>query len=197
MATGADIRINMPPRNLRARARLVWHGWNVPYWQLFFASNSAVRQRLASIMQGYLVVATLLVVMAFPTLFSLLAIKETDQRDTKAYKVCIFFLSTGCLTSLASIFMLTSALAVASLPETAAWTGELSGRMLGLLAKEGLCFYASILCYSAAIPCGFFVAMHRTVAAVGSAVFALVFAVLALLFGFHQGDLLEVLGGAT
>ena len=114
---GADIRISMPRRTLVTRARLVWHGWNVPYWGFFFASSAAVRQRLTSIMQGYLVVATLLVVMAFPTLFSLLAIKETDQRDTKAYKVCIFFLSAGCLTSLASIFMLTSALAVASLPD--------------------------------------------------------------------------------
>ena len=38
--------------------------------------------------------------------------------------------------------------------------------------------------------------MHRTIAVAGTGVFALVFAVLALMFGYYQGDLLEVLRGA-
>ena len=191
-----EVRIAMPQRSFSTRARLVWQGWNAAYWQRFFVDISTVKPRLNQIMQGYLVVATLLVVMAFPTLFALLAIKEADQRNTTAFKVCVFDLAVGCLTSLSSIFMLTSALAVACLPETAPWSDELSARMRALLAHEGLAFYTSIVCYASAIPCGFFAMMHRTVAAYATAVFAVIFYTMAVVFGYYQGDLLEVLKGA-
>ena len=174
---------------------LVFEGWTAQYWNRLVAEHYTVRARVTNVMQGYLVVATLLVVMSFPTLFGLLAIRQEDQHDTKAYKVCISFLAAGCMSALCSICLLATALSAASLPETIIWSPALMGSMRNLLGTAELMFVASIVCYFAAIPCGFFIAMHGKVAFYGTLLYAGVLAALAVLFGHHQGKVHHDLDG--
>jgi hypothetical protein len=177
---------------------LTWQGWDASYWELFFPGSDInvgnVRQRLNDLMQGYIVVDTLLVVMAFPTLFGLLAIPEANQENTVAFKICVFFLATGCLMSLASIVLLASVLAVARLPETIEWSAQLSTSVKHMLVQNGFMTFVALFCYGSAIPTGFFTMMHYRVATAGTAVFASLFISMATWFIHCQYYLLKTLG---
>ena len=175
---------------------LVWHGWCHPqYWDTFFSETDTIGQRLPDMMQSGLVVDTLLVVMAFPTLFGLLAIEEAKQQSTVAFKICVFGLATGCLLSIASIISLTAVLTLCGMPQTVLWSEQLISLVKNILTLSGLVFYLTLYCYIGAIPCGFFALMHHKVAAAGTAVFALLFGSTAVWFGHYQGRVLEILHG--